>query len=141
MNLTPTICCKFEGHKRLFPLIFELCVVLVQNRLHTFFLHCCMADFLWNALFGIFGECWVCPRALYQFLLTSFVGFERRKEAKSLCQCAIYAIVWCIWLEHNSCIFNGRHSNKQVLWDRIRHPASTWCKAHDHFRRVSLLDM
>ena len=28
---------------------------------------------MWNALFGIFGECWVCPRALDQFLLSSFV--------------------------------------------------------------------
>ena len=71
-----------------------------------------MAISLWNPLFGIFGECWVCPRALDQFLLTSFVGFGRSKEAKSLWQCAAYAIVWYIWLERNSCIFCGRHSDK-----------------------------
>ena len=40
----------------------------------------------------------MCPRALDQFLLTRFVGFGRRKEAKSLWQCAVYAIVWRIWL-------------------------------------------
>ena len=33
-----------------------------------------MAVSMWNALFGIFGECWACPRALDQFLLSSFVG-------------------------------------------------------------------
>ena len=83
----------------------------------------------------------MCPKALDQFLLTSFVGFGRKKKAKSLWQCAVYAIVWCIWLERNSCIFNGKHSDKQILWDRIRRLASTWCKVHDFFRGVSLSDM
>ena len=100
-----------------------------------------MFEFLWNALFGIFGECWACPRTLDQFLMIIFVGFGRRKD-KSLWQCTVYATVWCIWLEHKSRIFNGRYSDKQVLWigfvDRIRHLVSTWCKVHDLFREVSL---
>ena len=61
-----------------------LCAGLLQNRLHIFFLHCSKADFSCTALFGIFGDCWGCPRALDQFLLTRFVGFGRKKEAKSL---------------------------------------------------------
>ena len=71
-----------------------------------------MAAFLWNALFGIFGECWVHPRTLDQLLLTSFAGFARRKEAKSLWQCAVYATVWCIWPKRNSSIFSGRNLDK-----------------------------
>ena len=117
-----------------------MCGASLESTTHPF-LHCSMVDFLWNVLFGIFGECWVCPRALDQFLLTSFVAFGRRKEAKSLWQCVVYVIVWCIWLERNSCIFNGGHSNKQVLWDMIMRLAFIWCKAPILFRVVSLSDM
>ena len=49
----------------------------------------------------MFGECSVCLATLDQFLLTGFAGFGRRKGANSLWQCAIYAIVWSIWLECN----------------------------------------
>ena len=73
--------------------------------------------------FGIFGDCWVCLATLDQFLVISFAGFGKRKEAKSLWQCAIYATVWCIWLEHNSRTFNDRFSNKQVLLDTTLHNA------------------
>ena len=95
-----------------------------------------MECFVWH-----FGEYWVCSATLDQFLLTSFVGFGRRKEAKSLWHCAIYAIVWSIWLEFNSCTFNDRFLDKHVLWDRVRHLASSWCKAHNLFRGISLSDM
>ena len=62
-------------------------------------------------------------------------------SSKSLWQCAICAIVWCIWLKRNSHIFNGRYSDKQALWDRIRHLAATCCKSHDRFRGFSLSNM
>ena len=83
----------------------------------------------------------MCPATLDQFLLTSFAGFGRREEAKSLWHCAIYATIWSIWLEWDSYTFNDRFSNKQVLWDRIRCLASIWCKAHDLFSGISLSDM
>ena len=35
-------------------------------------------------VFGILSECWMCLRILDQFLLTSFAGFGKIKEAKSL---------------------------------------------------------
>ena len=91
--------------------------------------------------FGIFGECWVCPATLNHFLLTSFAGFERKKKAKSLWQSAIYATIWSSWLERNSHTFNDRFSNKQVLWNRVRHLTSIWRKVHDFFREIYLSDM
>ena len=75
---------------------------------------------------------------LDQLLLTSFASFGRRKEAKSVWQCAMYATVWSIWLEHNSHTFKVRFSDKHVLWDRVRPLASIWCKALNLFRGVSL---
>ena len=65
-----------------------------------------------DALFGFFGEWWVCSAFLDQFLLTSFAGSEKRKQADSLRQYAKYATVWSIWLEQNSHTFNDRFSGK-----------------------------
>ena len=129
------ICCRFKGHIGLSPLICVLCVVWVWT------LHCSVAESLWSTLFDIFGECWVCHRTLDQLLLTNFAGFGKRKEAKSLWLCTIYATIWLIWLELNSRIFNDRISDKQILWDKIRCLAFIWCKAHDLSRGISLLDM
>ena len=93
-------------------------------------LHCFMID-----LYGIL--CLVslvsCPRTLDEYLFTSIGGFGKMKEAKSLWRCAVYAIVWCIWLECNSLIFNDRYLDKLVLWDKIICLASIWCKAHNLF--------
>ena len=123
------------------PPFFNLTKKSVQKAVSAPFLQCPMADFLWNTLFGAFGECWVCPASLDQCFLTSFAGVGRRKDAKSLWQCAMYATIWSIWLERNYHIFNDRFSDKQVLWDRVRHFAFIWCKAHDLFRGIYLSDM
>ena len=62
--------------------------VCVMGRIHNQYLtHFC--TIMWLTLFGIFGECQVCPVTLDQLLLTSFVGFGKNKEAKSLWQCSI----------------------------------------------------
>ena len=98
-------------HKAISLEVSIMCGVSYELVSHLF-LHCPVADSLWNTLFGIFGECWACPTTFDQFLLTSFVGFGMRKEAKSLWQCSIYATVWSIWLEHNSRTFNDKFSRK-----------------------------
>ena len=109
-------------HKAISPDVCVMCGVNTESVSHLF-LHFPMVDFLWNTLFDIFGECWKCPTTLDQFLSTSFAGFERRKEAKSLWHFAIYATVWGIWLERNSHIFNDKFSNMQVCGNGLRHLA------------------
>ena len=131
---------QFEDYIRLFPLMCVMYGMSSESVSHLF-LHCPMVVFLWNTLFGIFGKWWVSPATLDQLLLISFAGFGRRKEAKLLWQCAIYATVWSIWLKRNSCIFNDRFSYNQVLWDRVRCFASIWCKACGLFRGISLSSM
>ena len=113
----------FRLHKSISPYVCYVWDGFKESIWHLF-LHCLMADFLWNTLLGTSGECWVCHVTFDQFLLTSFGGFGRRKEANSLWQCAIYTTVWSIWLEHNSSTFNDIFSDKHVLWDRVRHLVS-----------------
>ena len=79
------------------------------------FLHYHVADSLCNTLFGIFGECWVCPATLDQFLLTRFLGFGNNKEAKSLWEYSVYATICSIWLERNSITFNNKFSDKHFV--------------------------
>ena len=111
-----------------------------ESRAHLF-LHCPMARSLWIRLFGIFGESWVCPKDIHQFLLTKFRGFGSRKEAKILWQTSIFAMLWCIWLERNSRVFNDSFSSIDFIWDRITFLASLWCSAHGLFNGVSLADI
>ena len=100
-----------------------------------------IVDILWNTLLDIFDECWMCPITLNQFLLTNFAGFEKRKKAKPLWQRVVYAIVWCIWSKHNSCTFNDRFSDKQILWDKIRCLPLFGVKHMVFFRGISLSNM
>ena len=76
-----------EADVSLFPVKFSLSLFALKFSqtlsVSHLFLHCPVADFLWNTLFGTFGECWVCPAILDRFLLTSCAGFWMRKEAKS----------------------------------------------------------
>ena len=130
------ICCKFKGHIGLSPLMCVMSSASSEFVPHLFF-HCSEAESSWNSLFDIVGECWVCPRTLDQLLSTSFIGFEKRNEAKSLWRCPVYTTIWCIYLERNSSTFNDRISDNHILWDKIRHLASTWCKALDLFRGIS----
>lgn len=44
--------------------------------------------------------------------------------------------LWCILLEHNSCIFEENSLDEQLLWDKIRCLASTWCNVHGLFREA-----
>ena len=128
-------------HKGIYLDMCVLCVGQIQNQYHICFCIVLWLIFYGTLCFGTFGECWVCPAILDQFLLTSFAGVGGGKEAKSLWQCAIYATIWCIWLECNSRTFNDRFSDELVLWDRVRHLASIWCIAYDLFRGISLSNM
>ena len=47
-------------HKAISPYVCVMCGVNSESVSHLF-LHCPVADFLCNSLFGTVGECWVCP--------------------------------------------------------------------------------
>ena len=82
----------------LFPLACLMCGASSESVPHLF-LQCSAAVSLWNSLFGLFGECWVCHRSLDQFLMTSFTSFGRSKGTKFLWQMCKLCYTWCIWLE------------------------------------------
>ena len=58
-------------HKTFFPDICVMCGACSELVSHMF-LHCLVAIFLWNSLFNVFGECWVCPMSLDHFLMISY---------------------------------------------------------------------
>ena len=122
------------------PNMCIMCGLDSESGAHLF-LHCPSARSIWNRLFGFFGESWVCPMDLQQFLLIKFRGFGSRKEAKILWQSSVFAVLWCIWLERNARVFNDSFSTIDFVWDRIIFLASLWCSAHGLFNGVPLADI
>ena len=112
--------------------------VLDSESRTSLFLHFSMVRSLWNGLFGIFGELWVCPIDLSQFLLTKFRGFGSCKKTKI---CLVFVVPWCIWLEKNHRIFNDSFSTIYYIWERIIFWESLWCCAHGLFNDVCLVDI
>lgn len=104
------------------------------------FLHCQVAWDIWNKLFGIANENWVCPVDLGSFFAINFFGFSTRKEHRILWKAAVFATVWCLWMERNARVFKQRFLSPLLLWDRIRYVATLWVIANGCFKGIPLLD-
>ena len=127
-------------NKALSPNVCVMCFQSAETNSHLF-LHCEVARFVWDKLFGIFGEYWVCPADLGAFFANRCVGFGRRKDQKALWYCAVLAILWCLWLERNDRIFKNKFLPPHLLWDRITFLSSLWVSSNGLFSGVSLSDI
>lgn len=70
-------------------------------------------------LFSIFSKHWVIPRFVKEHHLTLHADFGRSQAAKVLQKCAMFALMWSIWIEHNSCIFQDKELLSLLLWDKM----------------------
>ena len=73
-QLTLKTCYKSTSFLLFCLLICMLCCSSSETVSHLF-LHCSPVNYLWNKLFKIFGENWVCTQDLRQFLLNEFRSF------------------------------------------------------------------
>ena len=51
-------------------------------------------------------------------------------------QFSVFVVLWYIWLEGNSRVFNDSFSTIDFLWDRITYLVSLWSLAHGLFNVV-----
>lgn len=107
--------------------ICMMCMHSAENGTH-WFLICQMAVSLSNKLFGnIWWEsCQLVE--LEQFLLLQFKGFGHT-NGRSLWKCAVYEVIWNVFLEWNAHIFRGISLSLDHLWAKILFAASLWCLA------------
>lgn len=94
-------------HWAISPVVYVMCFRSLEMHNHLF-LHCQVAWYIWNQLFGIMDERWVCPADLGVFLASKFTGFGRQ----------VFASLWCLWLEQIARVFN-HHFFMPHLWERI----------------------
>ena len=127
-------------HKRPFHCLYpNRCVMCNQDSetiLHLF-LQCHYARSLWVKVFNEFGLHTDVPADL--FLLLDLGSDKRWKRSiKSLWVCAVWAVMWAIWKERNSRIFNEKYLSASNLWDKIMFWVGTWVKTLKDFESVSL---
>ena len=105
---------KYKPLIVLSPSMYIMCGLNSKSGAHIF-LHCLMWDLFGAGIFSIFEESRFCPIGLYQFLLTKFRGFGQCKEAKIRWQPSIFIVLWYIWLDKNSRVFNDSLSTLDFI--------------------------
>lgn len=96
-------------------------------------LHCPLAGVLWQRLFQISGEMWVCLGSSTRMFEIGSVGFGRDKTGPILWSCTMMALFWVIWLERNARIFYEKEECVDGLWDRVYFLASFWASVSRAF--------
>lgn len=69
----------------------------------------------------------------------NFKGFGNKQDNKTLWRCAVFGILWFVWLERNAHIFKSISLPLNLLWDSIVYMATIWCLAHGLFKGISFL--
>lgn len=91
-----------------------------SESLEHLFMHCLMAR-IWCKLFGVQGETCIMPRSVEELIMISHVGFGRSRDASLLWNCAVFGLLWDIWIQRNSQsqIFKNRELSLSFLWEKI----------------------
>ena len=63
------------------------------------------------------------------------------KTIKELWVCMVWTVLWGIWRERNSRIFNSVYESFYNLWDKILYWLAIWVKSCKDFNDISFLDL
>ena len=81
---------------------------------------------------------WVAPASCGSFLMENIHDFGKGDKAKVVWKCSILALLWVIWQDRNSRIFEDRQEEDiNCLWDRIKFLASLWASVSKEFQDTS----
>jgi hypothetical protein len=103
-------------------------------------LHYPVARDLWNLVCCLFGVSWVMPRGVVDLLLC-WNGSLGNREASKIWKMIPHCIMWCLWGERNSRIFNGEESSIPALKFRFLLALFEWLKATDLISSKSISEM
>jgi hypothetical protein len=77
-------------------------------------LHCGMANALWNAIFSLFGLCWVMPRSVRELFAYWWSG--GRSRSVMVWKMVHLCLMWCIWRKRNArCFEDSSRSFEDML--------------------------
>ena len=80
--------------------------------LDRLFLHCKVARSLWVRLLQEAGFCWVFPTFCGSLMVEKPIGFGTNHLAKVMWKCIVLSLLWVIWIERNSRIFEDKSNEK-----------------------------
>ena len=66
---------------------------------------------------------------------------RKNKKVTTIWVCAVWAVLWGIWLERNSRTFNDDYVSVYNVWDKILLCVAIWIKNHQDFIHISFSDL
>ena len=111
-----------------------------QESIHHVFLQCEFARMLWFKMFREFGVALNVPDNILN-LLNGCSYARWSTKVKKLWVCAVWAVLWGIWIERNARVFSDVYDSVHNLWDKILYWVAIWIKNHKDFRHISLSDL
>ncbi|KAL5549263.1 hypothetical protein UlMin_004494 [Ulmus minor] len=106
----------------LFPNMCAMCKKDAETADHLF-LHCMTARYLWVKVLGEVGLYWVDPATVKGIMLDRTLGFGRNKMAQTLWNCMVFSLLWNIWMERNSRIFEDKESVLEDIYEKAKFSA------------------
>ena len=103
------------------------------------FLHCSLAYDLWSFVFSLFGVHWVMPRKVLD-LLSCWQGSFRREQNSEIWAVIPHCLMWCLWRERNSRIFEDGERSILDLRLQFLRTLFDWMSASRLFSFHTFLD-
>ncbi|KAL5569671.1 hypothetical protein UlMin_026246, partial [Ulmus minor] len=120
----------------LFPNRCVMCKKEAETADHLL-LHCMTARYLWLKVLGEAGLYWVAPTSVKGLMLDRTLGFGRNKMAQTLWNCMVFSLLWNIWMERNSRIFEDKESVLEDIYEKAKFSALLWAFTDKSFKGFS----
>ncbi|KAL5539799.1 hypothetical protein UlMin_044293 [Ulmus minor] len=117
----------------------NMCVICKKDEetANHLFLHCYSARFLWLKALGEVGLHWVAPASVRGMFLDRSLGFGSNKMAKTLWNCMVFSLLWHIWLERNTRIFEDKEILLEDFFEKAKFSNLQWAFLDKSFKVYS----
>ncbi|KAL4192882.1 hypothetical protein AMTRI_Chr06g196500 [Amborella trichopoda] len=102
-----------------------------RNNPHLF-LHCNLAYGLWGQILQLCGVQWVMPATVKE-LLSLYLVLHWPKAGRIIWKATVATIIWTIWNERNSRIFQGIATEGPALLHKVTSLITSWASNHRIF--------
>ncbi|KAM7481515.1 hypothetical protein LguiB_006098 [Lonicera macranthoides] len=130
--------------KRPYLMISPACCILCKRDYESIdhlVIHCSFASSVWGNISKEFGVQAAFPRSWCELLSIKWTFRGNKERSFTLWRCYCKALLWCIWKERNSRIFENKVEDIDKIWDRIKALASLWAYSSNRFGFTSISEI
>ena len=98
----------------------------VGNESTIFFYIAPLTFGLWHKIFGLAKMDWVPPRSICDMMTISFRCLGSSIKGKALWQIVCLTMLWIVWQEENTRIFEKKGRMEEMIWDLLHFYSSLW---------------